>query len=214
MSPAQRPRFLLLSSMAVDNFLFQQCLLRQNEYFLEQNTQFQMSTRHYLHMDKIESLECLKQWFRAGISTYMNSLCRCKSTAAQNFGFSYQITSRLIRTVKLTVQFDNFDNSWSSPKTELNGLLPALVEEHSRRKTPRLPSESWQASVVESLQIIPPWSLCVCDPSRYKTYNSSWKIIGFCKVENDKSRQIEIFKRRQTRPSLLQAFLLSIHTFS
>lgn len=100
-----------------------------------------------LHIDTIEALECLKSWFVAGIFTqkdlarttfgvvsplpryfllaflyifllYIFSLIGC-SAAAQNFCFCHQNISRLIRTVKLTVQFDNFDNIWLSPRTEL-----------------------------------------------------------------------------------------------
>ena len=157
-------------------FLFQQCLLRQNGYFLVQNIQFQMSVRHYI----LTQSKLLNAWNLGFGREYLpkkispkpctNNLWRCKPTAplfsstpsiylciiyfffdkhsrntgcsaaAQNFGFSHQTISRLIRTVKLMVQFDNFDNSWLSPRTELivnssvglcqtelNGLLPALV---------------------------------------------------------------------------------------
>ena len=67
-SPAQRSRFPLLSSMAIDIFSIPAMSSKVERVF--SGAKLTISDgRSSLYIDTIEALECLKSWFRAGIFT-------------------------------------------------------------------------------------------------------------------------------------------------
>lgn len=66
MSPAQRSRFPLLSSMAIDIFSIP-AMSSEAERVFSGAKHTITDERSSLHMDTIEALECLKSWFRVHI---------------------------------------------------------------------------------------------------------------------------------------------------
>ncbi len=67
-SPAQRSRFLLLSSMAIDIFSIPAMSSEAERVFSGANLTI-TDEGSSLHIDIPEALECLKSWFRSGIFT-------------------------------------------------------------------------------------------------------------------------------------------------
>ena len=64
MSPAQRSRFPLLSSMAIDIFSIS-AMSSETERVFSGAKHTISDERSSLHIDTIKALECLKSWFRA-----------------------------------------------------------------------------------------------------------------------------------------------------
>lgn len=71
MSPAQRFRFPLLSSMEFDIFSIP-AMFSEAERVFSGAKHTISDERSSLHIDTIEALECLKSWFRAGIFTQVD----------------------------------------------------------------------------------------------------------------------------------------------